>query len=378
MALIFFNDFFMTIKNSKSKSLFSVEIRGVSKTFNNVNALKNISLKIHKGEFFSLLGPSGCGKTTLLRMIGGFENPSSGSVLIDGIDMLNIAPYERNTNMIFQHLALFPHLNVWDNIAFGLKMKNLSTKIIGEKVLNSLELTRMSGFEKRKINELSGGQKQRVAMARAVVNDPTVLLLDEPLGALDLQLRIQMQTELRRLHKSLANTFVFVTHDQGEAMAMSDRIAVMHNGEILQVGTPHEIYEMPKTKFVANFVGHSNLFDGFVTKNHKKNQYVVNIEDFEFIVNYSNSVKNNQKVSIALRYESIYINNKPNKNLEQSCEVKVLEKIYMGSFIRLITISTCGIKFTVDLKKDDPLIEIKETDNLNLCWKIESLKILKS
>ena len=368
----------MTKKESKNKSLFSVEIRDVSKTFNNVTALKNITLNIYKGEFFSLLGPSGCGKTTLLRMIGGFENPSSGSVLIDGIDMLNIAPYERNTNMIFQHLALFPHLNVWDNIAFGLKMKNLSSKIIGEKVLNSLELTRMRGFEKRRINELSGGQKQRVAMSRAIVNDPTVLLLDEPLGALDLQLRIQMQTELRRLHKSLANTFVFVTHDQGEAMAMSDRIAVMHNGEILQVGTPHEIYEMPKTKFIANFVGHSNLFDGYVSNNSKNNQYVVNIEDFKFLVNEPYPLRNNQKVSIALRYESIYIKNKPNKNLEQSCEVKVQEKIYMGSFIRLNTISTYGIKFTVDLKKDDPFIKIKETDNLHLCWKIESLKILKS
>ena len=368
----------MIKKDSKNKSLFSVEIRDVSKTFNNVTALKNITLNIYKGEFFSLLGPSGCGKTTLLRMIGGFENPSSGSVLIDGIEMLNIAPFERNTNMIFQHLALFPHLNVWDNIAFGLKMKNLSAKIIGEKVLNSLELTRMSGFEKRKINELSGGQKQRVAMARALVNDPTVLLLDEPLGALDLQLRIQMQTELRRLHKSLANTFVFVTHDQGEAMAMSDRIAVMNNGEILQVGTPHEIYEMPKTKFVAKFVGHSNLFDGYVSNNYKKNHYVVNIEDFKFIVNDSNPLRNNQKVSIALRYEAIYINNKPNNNLEQSCEVKVKEKIYMGSFLRLITFSKCGIKFTVDLKKDDPMIKIKESDNLNLCWKIDSLKILQS
>ena len=368
----------MTKKGSKNKSLFSVEIRDVSKSFNSVKALKNISLNINKGEFFSLLGPSGCGKTTLLRMIGGFENPSSGSVFIDGIDMLNIAPYERNTNMIFQHLALFPHLNVWDNIAFGLKMKNLSTRIINKKVLNSIELTRMDGFEKRKINELSGGQKQRVAMARALVNNPTVLLLDEPLGALDLQLRIQMQTELRRLHKSLASTFVFVTHDQGEAMAMSDRIAVMQDGEILQVGTPHEIYEMPKTKFVANFVGHSNLFDGYVSNNYKKNQYIVNIEGFKFVVNASNSLTNNQKVSIALRYESIYLKNEPNKNLEQSCEVRVQEKIYMGSFIRLITVSTYGMKFTVDLKKDDPLIKIKETDNLNLCWKIESLKILKS
>jgi ABC-type Fe3+/spermidine/putrescine transport system ATPase subunit len=191
----------------------AVEIRGVSKWFGEVTALDNVSFDIRRGEFFSLLGPSGCGKTTLLRMIGGFETPSEGQILIDGVDTYGAPPYARSTNMIFQHLALFPHMNVLDNVSFGLKMKRLGDEVIKQKVHQALDLVRLEGYGERKIDQLSGGQKQRVAMARALINDPSVLLLDEPLGALDLQLRLQMQDELRRLHKSLGNTFIFVTHD---------------------------------------------------------------------------------------------------------------------------------------------------------------------
>ena len=188
----------------------SVEVQGVSKSFGSVIALNSVSLDIFKGEFFSLLGPSGCGKTTLLRMIGGFEVPDDGSILIEGSDTDGLPPYERSTNMIFQHLALFPHMNVWDNVAFGLKMKGIEAGIIGDKVKKALQLVRLEDYGSRKIDQLSGGQRQRVAMSRALINDPTVLLLDEPLGALDLQLRLSMQDELRRLHKSLSNTFIFV------------------------------------------------------------------------------------------------------------------------------------------------------------------------
>ncbi len=363
---------------SPNNPLCSVEIKNVSKYFNNINALNDVSLNILQGEFFSLLGPSGCGKTTLLRMIGGFESPSSGTVFIDGVDVSNIPPYQRSTNMIFQHLALFPHMNVWENIAFGLKMKKFTTETIKRKVLSSLELTQLKGFESRKIDELSGGQRQRVAMSRAIINDPSVLLLDEPLGALDLQLRIQMQTELRRLHKSLSNTFVFVTHDQGEAMAMSDRIAVMNKGEILQVGTPHEIYEEPKTKFVANFVGHTNIFDGSISEVLKNGTCIVCSKNLNLLANKPKSVKMNQKVTVALRYEAIHIKEGRKKSSEQTCIVKVTEKTYLGGSLRFNTIMPSNLKLIVDLTKDENTRKINVGDTITLCWQIDSLKILTS
>lgn len=210
----------------------AVDIRSVRKNYGRVTALDGVTLTIRRGEFFSLLGPSGCGKTTLLRIIGGFEDLNEGQVLIDGKDCGSSLPYARNTNMIFQHLALFPHMNVFENVAFGLRRKNVPKPQIIERVRSVLALIRLEEYGQRMIDQLSGGQKQRVAMARALVNDPAVLLLDEPLGALDLQLRLQMQDELRRLQRSLGNTFIYVTHDQGEAMTMSDRIAVMNGGQI--------------------------------------------------------------------------------------------------------------------------------------------------
>ena len=251
-----------SLGQARSTADVSVEITGLTKRFGNVLALDDVSLSIFQGEFFSLLGPSGCGKTTLLRLIGGFETPSTGDVRIDGRSVLGQPPYLRSTNMIFQHLALFPHMNVFDNVAFGLKMKRVPAKEVRRRVDESLALVRLEGYEGRQIEQLSGGQKQRVAIARALVNDPSVLLLDEPLGALDLQLRLQMVEELKRLHKSLNSTFVFVTHDQGEAMAMSDRIAVMNDGRILQIDTPEGIYERPEARFVATFIGHANLIEG--------------------------------------------------------------------------------------------------------------------
>jgi spermidine/putrescine transport system ATP-binding protein len=236
----------------------------VTKQFDGVTALHNVSIDIARGEFFSLLGPSGCGKTTLLRIIGGFEEPTSGEVLIGGRNVVGEPPYARTTNMIFQNLALFPHLSVFENIAFGLRLRRCAKEEVSRRVSEALALVRLEGYGNRSIDQLSGGQRQRVAMARALINDPLVLLLDEPLGALDLQLRIQMQEELRRLQRALGNTFVFVTHDQGEAMSMSDRIAVMNEGEVAQVGTPEDIYERPANRFVASFVGHTNLLSGKV------------------------------------------------------------------------------------------------------------------
>lgn len=239
-----------------------IEVKALEKWFGNERILKGVSVDIQQGEFFSLLGPSGCGKTTLMRIIGGFETASGGDVLIDGKSVLDTPARYRPTNMVFQHLALFPHMTIERNIAFGLEMKKLPKAQIEKRVQDALAMIRLEKLAKRMVDDLSGGQRQRVAIARALVNDPKVLLLDEPLGALDLQLRLQMQAELAQLQRSLGSTFIFVTHDQSEAMTMSDRIAVMDKGEILQIGTPREIYEAPEHRFVAEFIGHTNFFHG--------------------------------------------------------------------------------------------------------------------
>jgi spermidine/putrescine transport system ATP-binding protein len=234
----------------------------VVKRFGSVVAVDRLNLQIRRGEFFSMLGPSGCGKTTTLRMIGGFEAPSEGVVYLDGKDVTDLPAYRRNVNTVFQSYGLFPHLNVFDNVAFGLRRKRVAGKEVERRVNEALELVNLAGYGKRRRVQLSGGQQQRVALARALVNRPQVLLLDEPLGALDLKLRKQMQLELKRIQKEVGITFVFVTHDQEEAMTISDRIAVMNNGRIEQLGAPVEVYERPATVFVAEFLGASNLLDG--------------------------------------------------------------------------------------------------------------------
>jgi spermidine/putrescine transport system ATP-binding protein len=241
-----------------------VRLDRVTKRFADVVAVDDLSLEIRHGEFFSLLGPSGCGKTTTLRMIGGFEEVTSGTVYVGGVDVTDLPPFKRATNTVFQNYALFPHLNVFENIAFGLRRRSTPTKEIRHQVAFMLKLVELPGYEQRKPSQLSGGQQQRVALARALINNPHVLLLDEPLGALDLKLRKQMQIELKRIQSELGITFIFVTHDQDEAMTMSDRIAVMRHGQIEQLGAPEELYERPQTEFVAGFLGVSNLLDGEV------------------------------------------------------------------------------------------------------------------
>jgi spermidine/putrescine transport system ATP-binding protein len=234
----------------------------VVKRFGSVVAVDRLTLEIRRGEFFSMLGPSGCGKTTTLRLIGGFEMPTEGVVRLDGQDVTDLPAYRRNVNTVFQSYGLFPHLNVYDNVAFGLRRKKVAAKEVERRVNEALKLVSLAGYGKRRRSQLSGGQQQRVALARALVNRPQVLLLDEPLGALDLKLRKQMQLELKRIQKEVGITFVFVTHDQEEAMTISDRIAVMNNGKIEQLGPPEEVYERPATEFVAEFLGASNLLDG--------------------------------------------------------------------------------------------------------------------
>jgi spermidine/putrescine transport system ATP-binding protein len=239
-----------------------IRLDRVTKTFGETVAVDDLSLDIEEGEFFSMLGPSGCGKTTTLRMIGGFEEPSYGTVYLGGRDVTDLPPYQRDVNTVFQSYALFPHLDVFENVAFGLRRKRVDKGEIQKRVMDSLRLVDLPGFERRKPNQLSGGQRQRVALARALVNEPKVLLLDEPLGALDLKLRKQMQLELKRIQHEVGITFIYVTHDQEEAMTMSNRLAVMRHGKVEQIGEPEEVYEYPATEFVAGFLGASNLLDG--------------------------------------------------------------------------------------------------------------------
>lgn len=243
-----------------------IELINITKSFEDgFSAVSDFNLSIEKGEFVTFLGPSGCGKTTTLRMIAGFELPSEGQILLDGKDISKLPPNKRPINTVFQRYALFPHLNIFDNVAFGLKLKKLPKDEINKKVKKALEIVDLEGFEKRKISTLSGGQQQRIAIARAIVNEPEILLLDEPLGALDLKMRKEMQLELKNMHERLGITFIYVTHDQEEALTMSDKIVVMSEGRIQQVGTPEDIYNEPKNAFVADFIGDSNVFGGVMT-----------------------------------------------------------------------------------------------------------------
>jgi spermidine/putrescine transport system ATP-binding protein len=249
--------------------VYSLEVTNLKKYFKDFKAVDGVSFEVEEGNFFSILGPSGCGKTTLLRMIAGFLKPSSGSIKIGGKDMIDIPPNKRPVNLVFQNLALFPMMNVGENIAFGLKRQNFSKSEIDEKVKKILQRVRLGGYEKKSISSLSGGQKQRVAIARALVLEPSILLLDEPLGALDLKLREQMKIELKKLQNEFGTTFVYITHDQSEALVMSDKVAVMNRGKFEQIDTPQNLYENPKTSFVAGFVGETNKIEAKITPDKK-------------------------------------------------------------------------------------------------------------
>lgn len=360
-----------------NENLSAVSLRTVSKYFTSnaaeAKALDDVSLDISEGEFFTLLGPSGCGKTTTLRLIAGFEMPSSGEVWIGGVNNTSIPPFRRRVNTVFQSYALFPHLTVEENIAFGLSVKKVPKAEHKKRVEDALRLVRLSDKSTRRPRSLSGGQQQRVALARALVNRPSVLLLDEPLGALDLQLRKEMQVELRGMQKELAITFVLVTHDQEEALTMSDRIAVMSSGHVLQIGSPSQIYEQPSTAFGARFIGEMNFLDGSIAS----------LDGDEALVEFANisaRVKNpiglpaGAKVSIAVRPECITLAEAGLSGPGQcSIEGVVENVVYRGVNLLVIATLRDGSKLSAIIKRDERLASFEQNGPISLCCSPSSL-----
>ena len=331
-----------------------ISLEGVEKRFGSNLVVKKMNLEIAEGEFLTLLGPSGCGKTTTLRMIAGFEEASAGVIKVEGERIEDKEPFQRNVNTVFQNYALFPHMTVFNNVAYGLTIKKVPKPEIQERVMEMLRLVQLEGFEKRKPDELSGGQKQRVAIARALVNRPKVLLLDEPLGALDLKLRKQMQIELKRLQKKLGITFIYVTHDQEEALTMSDRIAVMHDGVLEQLDVPMEIYEHPKTKFVAGFIGESNIFDG---------KMQVCGADFEV----------GEEMHVAIRPEYMDVSKMPVEGFDLPGTVK--DFIYQGTVVKTALDIKNGQEIKYSRFEQDT--DIAEGNQVYVYWRPEKAVAIK-
>lgn len=313
-----------------------IEIRGIFKSYGGQHILNNINLNIKDGEFLTLLGPSGCGKTTLLRLLAGLERPTAGQVFIKGVDAKDLSPQERHVNTVFQSYALFPHMSVFDNVAFGLRCDGVDEAAIQERVSEMLRMVRLSGYEKRKPHELSGGQQQRVAIARAVVKEPIVLLLDEPLSSLDYRLRKNMQIELKQLQRKLGIAFVFVTHDQEEALSMSDSIVVMQHGRVVQQGTPRDIYESPNSISVATFIGESNIFDVVIDEADDK-VIKVTVQDIQYELENREGFKTGDKIHLLIRPEDTRVYHRSEiETTEGMFPAVVSEVIYKGTTVDLI------------------------------------------
>ncbi len=333
-----------------------VEINGVNKIYGSNHVVKDLNLVVEEGEFLTLLGSSGCGKTTTLRMIAGFEEPTSGSIKVEGEAIEEKEPFERNVNTVFQSYALFPHKTIYDNIAYGLKMKKVSKDEIKKRVHEMMELVQLEGFEKRYPSQLSGGQKQRVAIARALINRPRVLLLDEPLGALDLKLRKQMQLELKRLQKKLNITFIYVTHDQEEALTMSDRIAIMNAGVLDQVAAPTEIYEHPATKFVATFIGETNIFDGSI-RSINGESLSIQIENGDVKATGSDFAAG-EFINVSVRPEKMKYALDPVEGFTLIATVK--DYVYVGSVVKCIAVLPNGNELKIERLAGQPLPQLGE------------------
>ncbi|MFM7199734.1 MAG: ABC transporter ATP-binding protein [Myxococcota bacterium] len=324
----------------------SVDLRAVTKTYGTNTVVHRMDLQIRKGEFFSFLGPSGCGKTTTLRMIGGFEQPTSGQILLDGVSIEGKPPHERNVNTVFQSYALFPHMSVLENVAFGLRMKGVAVAEAHERANQALKTVKLGELGARRPAQLSGGQRQRVALARAIVNRPSVLLLDEPLSALDLKLRRAMQIELKELQSSLGITFIFVTHDQEEALTISDRIAVMSHGYVEQIGTPEEIYERPRTKFVADFIGTTNFMSGDVQSSDERGLTLKTLHGLLKCAPCTTVSVGGPGVA-SVRPEKIVLSTTRGVQAENELEGTVHEVIYVGTSTHFIVTLSDGQRVTV-------------------------------
>lgn len=360
-----------------TKAELDVELRKVFKVYNGETAVRGVDLEIRQGEFFSILGPSGCGKTTTLRLIAGFETPSAGELMIRGQSMNQIPPYRRPVNTVFQSYALFNHLNVADNIAFGLRIKRQSKAEIEDRVREALRLVKMEKFADRYPNQMSGGQQQRVALARALVNRPAVLLLDEPLGALDLKLRKQMQVELSNLHEDLGLTFVMVTHDQEEAMSLSDRIAVMYEGRISQIGTPNEIYDRPQTAFVADFIGDTNLFQGQVESSDPVHLVMRTDQGMRIIVPRPEPERLGSEIDlhpgtsvmVSVRPEKISLSLYPPETSANTFEGHLLHVMFLGTHVNYVIQLAAGHRITV--RQPSTVGHLPEPHTpIYVCWSV--------
>jgi spermidine/putrescine transport system ATP-binding protein len=349
----------------------AIELVSVAKQFtirtDVVSAVDHIDLAIEQGEFFSMLGPSGCGKTTTLRMIAGFEEPSSGKVLLYGSDVTSVPPNKRDVNMVFQNYALFPHMSVADNIAFGLERTGVEKGEVKTRVADALELVELTGRERRRPKELSGGQQQRVALARALVNRPRALLLDEPLGALDLKLRQTMQIELKRIQREVGITFVYVTHDQSEALTMSDRLIVMHDGRIEQLGTPKELYEQPMTRFVAGFIGTSNILKGTVESIRDGNAVLGTGGDETVLVPVRTPVPVGAPLEATIRPEKMRLTvERPTGGC--ALRAKVQEVVYLGTSTNYTVTTVLGELVVYQLNAGDDLVTPDRGDEVWASW----------
>ena len=352
----------------------AIGIDGVSKRFGGVGAVDDVSLEIADGEFFSLLGPSGCGKTTTLRMVAGFERPDEGRIVLNGNDVTTVPANKRPLNMVFQQYALFPHMSVYDNVAFGLKVKRVPRAEHKERVHEMLRVVSLEGMDKRRARQLSGGQQQRVALARALVNRPAALLLDEPLGALDVKLRKQMQLELKRIQSELGTTFVYVTHDQEEALAMSDRIAVMNGGRVEQIGGPREIYERPQTAFVADFIGSLNAFDFRVDELIGDSAVMRLGEDGRLVVPVNGGHSPGETLRVAVRPERIQIGGTAVPGGSQLAG-KVAEIVFLGMYTQF-HVDTAAGRFVAHRLADEQLAPLQAGSPVALSWEPEQASLL--